>query len=564
MSKKAGCTLSLVLASTLIVNACSTLGEPAANDSGQSPPAAVMKPNDGPFVKYDPPIDASMALATISVLKLPPGDTWTENTWTRAYLEELGIKVSYKWTADRVTSAYQDKMNVSIASGDLPDIFMVNPQQYQQLAAAGQIQDMTEIVNQYAWEFTKAQLDGIDGLYKKAATVNGKLMGLPLIDGDPMQQTQMLWVREDWRKKLNLPEPRTMDDLVRMAEAFAKNDPDGNGKADTTGLGLNKALWGDFGIDAFLNGHHAYPGIWFDNGSGKLINGITMPQMKSGLAKLQELFKNGLIDKEFGTKDVTKLKEELNAGKVGMWFGSWSSGSYFEPTIVKNPEAAIKPYEIPSVDGTPASAQATLPIRFFYVVKKGYPHPEALVKMYNMYMAKRNGKDGKGRNPEDNDKYLNGKDGYSPYAEAPVTTFESVGDGNTDRILKAAATGDDAGLLPADRQNYDIYLQYKAGERVAGKWNIALRYDPQGPFALQRSYNKKNLIKISQFYGGSTKTMAENQASLDKIGNEKFTQIIMNASSPDTFDAFVDSWRKLGGDAITNEVNDWYKALNAK
>ena len=55
-------------------------------------------------------------------------------------------------------------------------------------------------------------------------------------------------------KKLNLPEPNTMDDLAAIAEAFAKQDPDGNGKADTYGLALTKDIGLNSSSVGFFNG----------------------------------------------------------------------------------------------------------------------------------------------------------------------------------------------------------------------------------------------------------------------------------------------------------------------
>lgn len=40
--------------------------------------------------------------------------------------------------------------------------------------------------------------------------------------------------------------------------------------------------------------------------------------------------------------------------------------------------------------------------------------------------------------------------------------------------------------------------------------------------------------------------------------NEVFVKIILGESI-DTFDQFVEDWKKLGGDQITQEVNEWYE-----
>jgi len=38
-----------------------------------------------------------------------------------------------------------------------------------------------------------------------------------------------------------------------------------------------------------------------------------------------------------------------------------------------------------------------------------------------------------------------------------------------------------------------------------------------------------------------------------------FYGIITGDMDPDAFDDFVGQWKELGGDQITQEVNDWYK-----
>ena len=42
---------------------------------------------------------------------------------------------------------------------------------------------------------------------------------------------------------------------------------------------------------------------------------------------------------------------------------------------------------------------------------------------------------------------------------------------------------------------------------------------------------------------------------------ESFTKIVLGGSLDD-FDKFVTSWKTLGGDQITKEVNEWYSTVN--
>ena len=48
------------------------------------------------------------------------GETTTENRWHKLLREEYGIDVNYLWTASE--GEYSEKLGMSLASGDLPDV----------------------------------------------------------------------------------------------------------------------------------------------------------------------------------------------------------------------------------------------------------------------------------------------------------------------------------------------------------------------------------------------------------------------------------------------------------
>jgi len=53
--------------------------------------------------------------------------------------------------------------------------------------------------------------------------------------------------------------------------------------------------------------------------------------------------------------------------------------------------------------------------------------------------------------------------------------------------------------------------------------------------------------------------MSDKNATLTKMEYETFTKIIMGAAPIEEFDKFVENWYKLGGEQMTNEVNEWGK-----
>ena len=117
--------------------------------------------------------------------------------------------------------------------------------------------------------------------------------------------------------------PKTMDELRQVADAFTNKDPDKNGKKDTFGLAMYKDIFGGgFGnVEGLFNGFGAYPNIWIEK-DGKLVYGSVQPEMKKALEFIQGLYKDGLIDPEFGVKDANKVAD-VSAGKLGMFYGSF-------------------------------------------------------------------------------------------------------------------------------------------------------------------------------------------------------------------------------------------------
>ncbi len=58
------------------------------------------------------------------------------------------------------------------------------------------------------------------------------------IPGDVAEPScEVSWIRQDWLDNLGLEQPKTVDELLKVMEAFTTQDPDGNGKQDTYGLG---------------------------------------------------------------------------------------------------------------------------------------------------------------------------------------------------------------------------------------------------------------------------------------------------------------------------------------
>ncbi len=554
----------------LFVSACSgtenkeTNGGQASASASSSSSATEQTENsaapNGPLDKYDPPIEITTVRIVNDTYKYDEGESIDNNVWTRTIQDKLGITVKNNWvvSGDAPGGQGEQKMNVSIASGDLPDFIPVNSRQLKQLVEADLLMDLTDVYEQFASPFTKEILnqDGPNAL--ASATFGGKLMAIPNTTSS-MDNAMLLWVRSDWLNKLKLPEPRTMEDAYAISEAFTTQDPDGNGKPDTIGISLNKDLYGGYaGVDGFMNGFHAYPRQWIQDGSGQLIYGSIQPEMKQALAKLQEMYKKGEIDREFGVKDSGKAAEFAAAGRAGMHFGQmWNPLWPLVDNKKNDSDAEWQAYPLVSVDDRVAQPRTDLAVGTYYAVLKKAKNPEALLKIINLFVETGWGES---TTPDNYAEHFT-KGGVERHKYIPFQAWPARK--NLDihlHLLEAANSGDKSKLNPEEQDNERQISEYLSGkEGTELGWAYERVFGKDGSFKVINQYVSGNLILANEFYGAPTSTMVEKDATLQKMELEVFSKIIMG-DSIDNFDKFVSDWKKLGGDAITAEVNEWKAA----
>lgn len=507
--------------------------------------------SDPGLSKYNPPIEVSLVRETsddlFDLIKTYPGDTLENNRWSRLYEDVLGIRIKYDWTANR--DLYQQKLGSALASGNIPDIVRVSAQQLRQLANEGLIQDLTDAYEQYAASFTKEVLSQEGAGPFEAATIDGKLMAIPETAAS-IEGAQFLWIRTDWLDRLDLKPPRTMDDLLAISKAFTENDPDGNGKDDTFGLALTQYLWDPvMGLTDFMAGFGAYPNMWIKDQSGKLVHGSVQPEVKKALSVLQGMYRDGQIDNEFAFKDGRKEKALIAEGKIGIMYGEqW--GSFTVQSNYENDSHADW-RAFPIVSNTETLPK--VPLRFatsqFLAVRKGYEHPEAIVKLINLHLEKNWGV------TAEYETYYSTP--FPVWQLSPVTPAPLLKNYEAFRQLEEARRTGDASVLhdeaKAIQKNINAYL---TKNDITG-WGWERTYGPSGAFAILEQYEKKNQLLYESFVGVPTEAIIEKKSILDSLKNKTFMNIILGRPVED-FDRYVEEWHRLGGAEMTDEVNQWY------
>ncbi len=528
--------------------------------AGLDVPAAMETPvmANGPLGRYDPAIEIHFVRDVDEDMRdniLPncPGETFASNRWIRAFHDDLGIDVVYDWTTP-TGDAYTQKLNVTLASGDLPDVIGVDAAQLKQLSDADLIEDLTDAWNTHASEALKGyytlQGPGILG----ASTFDGRLKGI-VQAADAFGDGTFLWIRADWLRSLGLSPPKTMDDVLAISDAFTRRDPDGNGKDDTFGLAVVKDLYNPcMGLEGFFAGYHAYPYMWIEDASGGLVYGSTLPEVRRTLQVLAGMYAAGQLEPEFGVLEIGNVAEAIEQGRIGMEFGAQWNPMY--PLISSHradPKADWTGYPLVSAD----DGQVLSPCRFtasrFYAVRKGYPHPEALVKMMNLHAEKNWGADA-----DFNRYYMpqeNGSVGvwkFSPvYPAPPLKNLDAYRE-----IVRARAAGT-TDRLTGEAQTIERNVKaYLGGD--SSQWGWERIYGAEGVYRWVDRYVQNNWLFREKFTGAPTGTMVERRATLEKMEREAFIKIIMGVEPIEAFDRFVDDWNRLGGGQITREVNAWY------
>lgn len=508
--------------------------------------------------KYDPPIEVSV-VASYNVPEdgIVPKDTTPENQkWVEIMEKYLGIKLKYDWVVPASQGA--QKMDVTIASGKIPNILQVDEGQFELLKQSDMIGDLTGAYD-YLMEPIKKNLEADPTLLKKCTNEKGELVAIPR-NLDNFQQTQLIYIREDWLEALGLQVPTSMDELFEVAKAFSEQDPDKNGKDDTIGIALYKELYAGFGGAAgLMNGYNAYPKMWIKDESGKLVCGDVQPEMRDALEMLQKMYKEGILDPEYVAMDSNKMTEAVVGGKAGIVLGEWWVPAWpLNLSIDNNPDARWKAINLVSAEGGIANTGLNQAfIGSYHVISKDMKNPEALAKMINIYYDTLSTVVSE-REEEYDRELWKPENGYV-YNWCPVRMDDTFENSRQYKELNEALKKDDITLLKPQKFK-DLFEAAKRLETELNGTDWGLYYSriaEDGGFGLTEKVRNEKLYTMNEFYGSYTPTMITSQGILDTLRDEVYHRIITGAPIEE-FDKFVNDWHKMGGDQITNEVNDWY------
>ena len=512
-----------------------------------------------PFGRYPEEVIYTLGKMTgMNNSNLPKGDTYEDNGYTRYLKKQLNIQNKDVFEAGE-NDNYQETVSMTIASRELPDVMVVNDMDMLQLLVDNDlIEDLTQVYE----DCTSSRIKDIYNSYGSEildnVTFNGKLMALPEtnIDDGP----SLCWLRKDWMDKLGLDAPKTVEDVENIVHEFVQKDPGGNGKGETVGLVCDDELTGGCGYsyeyqnDIIFASFGAFPKQWIYNKDGEVVYGSVQNEAKAALGKLRQMYQQGTLDNNFLMRESSNIIELIVSGKCGSFFGPWwSPNNPLMSAMQKNPNAEWQPYLIQTDKDGQTSFASQNPNDKYVVVRKGYKHPEIVMKIVSVLFDDLRYDEEDVREME---RYY--QDNVDPtarplainvdYKDALMRCYDSLKD-----AIQGRKKLEDLGLLEgAYYISCSTYLDRKKDTSAQKSWEDWAAYASR--MTACSVLKKGQTRQVKSLFFGETKTMKSNWWRLEELEKKAYLEIVTGQKPLSYFDEFVKEWNRQGGEKIRGEV----------
>ncbi len=564
--------LAVILVMVMFLTACSSAEDKQVDNNGsintKNDNQSAENMPDGPLGSYPETVTLEIGMEVNSTETFAEGNSFEDNIYTRFIKENINVDVIPAWQAQSGKD-YEQKVNLSIASNDLPDAMRVNETAFRALAKADMLEDLRPYYDEYASENMKTIFGKTNGKAMESVTYDGKMLAMPNIPV-PDGSHEVIWVRKDWLDELGMNEPKTVEDITEIARAFVDNDMAGNGQTiGMTGPQNGGKLYANFlesknnlyGFDLIFYAMNAYPGFWVDDAEGKLSYGSILPEVKETLTFLSEMYEEGLIDPQIGIRKASS--ELMISGQAGIVSGAWWMGYNPLPDVWTNdPTANWQSYMLVDDSGVINTTMGALTDQYI-VVRKGYEHPELAI-ILNDYLLKYE---------SSFDKEVANIGNYplrvvlAPYDESEVSIKAMLAVLNGEKVVEEYDVPE---YSPYKLLLSDIETIKTVKDTPYDKFDLDTWNREADPNAHNRAYSLMvgsrpfnfPVAEINEVYSktySQTKTMETKWSNLKKMEEEIFLKIITGAVEIDAFDQFVEDWKKQGGDEITEEVAEALK-----
>ncbi|OMF22712.1 ABC transporter substrate-binding protein [Paenibacillus sp. FSL H8-0548] len=286
MKKRLVSLLAVVMMTSMVLGACSTDNKPSN--------AATNKPQTEE-TGATAPVEISLFAVQETNIDLPT------NKFTKFVEEKFNIKLKFESTPP---DGAKEKRQISLASGDYPDAYML-PGYIDQFTQAdvvkygkqGVLVPLNDLIEKYAPNI-KAAMEKDSDLKAFNTAPDGNIYGLVAYSQCfHCSYPNKMWINTKWLDKLQLEMPKTPEEFKAVLKAFKTQDPNGNGIADEVPLSGSTEDFGVRVIPFLMNGFvYDDDRNYLNLTNGKVESAALKPEWKEGLTYIKSLYDEGLID----------------------------------------------------------------------------------------------------------------------------------------------------------------------------------------------------------------------------------------------------------------------------
>lgn len=518
-------------------------------------------------VYAEEPVTITIGRQTTTNPLLPEGQTYEDNAYIRMAEEELNIDIVDEFESSN--EDYDRQVSLAVSAGSMPDIMKITTQaELIELWENDMIMDLSEVYEEYANDELKAIYNSYpEGLGLDRARIDGQLMAIPGAGGDTAPM--ICYVRQDWVDDLGLTIDEDGDrvlsytEILDLARAFMEADPENTG--NPVGISaIPDLVWyegeGAWGLNFISNAMNAWPQTWYE-ADGQVVYGSTTEETREFLRYCAELYQEGVLDPQVGTRQWDDVTALMTNGQFGFAFGAGHTPSWGLVNVYSlDQDCDYSAFLVSDENGVVRHKHSDSAQQGMIVVSKECEHPEVAIQLANLFY---------GNTAED---LVALKEKYPEFAEyedvlqvdPSCRPYNLEIDYYTKEIdkytLREAYMNDELtmeellaknAVVASEMEQIDAFL---GGDTEPAKWaNYTSQWEAYSLVKVLKEYEKAEWI--TPLFPSTTDTMKTNWANLEALEAETFIKIVTGAVDVDEgFDTFVTQWKEQGGDQICAEI----------
>lgn len=317
----------------------------------------------------------SISLRTLAFNYVEKSPNINEDKWVKKLEEMTNTDLDIVLVPHK---EYEQKMIQMFATNDIPDVVQgsggVNGKEMAGSVPAGVFQPLDDLLKKYGPNLLKK-------IPKEAwdnVTYKGKIYAIPEFLSNPSRRATV--IRKDLLDKAGLPVPKTVDEYLNVLREFKK-------------MGVPDPYQGrqDFKYaDTFFGAYDVFPYLSMFEKVGDQIQPKFMnsENMQKALQTYKTMYDEGLINKEFATINPTQYKNNILAGKAGVWSMNANELLQWEAQLKANvPTAKLE--IIPSPTGPDGKGGHYLygSVTRAYFINAKVKNPENIIKFFDWMMS---------------------------------------------------------------------------------------------------------------------------------------------------------------------------------